>query len=141
MPLPDFGEGTVTGMGSWQWGVTSGGADGDAVWRFLAYLLKPDQIHRMSVANGAIPATRSAVKLSPEYAEGGAERLFIEQLTGGVARPRPRTPAYPAITEAFSRAFPKIMIDRAPVKATLDEAVEAIDKDLAAHDGYPKGGP
>ncbi|MCX5260097.1 sugar ABC transporter substrate-binding protein [Streptomyces canus] len=140
VPLPDFGEGTVTGMGSWQWGVTSGGADGDAVWRFLAYLLKPDQIRRMSVANGAIPATHSAVRLSPEYAEGGAERLFIEQLTDGVARPRPRTPAYPAITEAFSRAFPKIMIDRAPVKATLDEAVEAIDKDLAAHDGYPKGG-
>jgi len=141
VPLPDFGEGTVTGMGSWQWGVTSGGADGDAVWRFLAYLLKPDQIHRMSKANGAIPATNSAVKLSPEYAAGGAEHLFIEQLTDGVARPRPRTPAYPAITDAFSRAFPKIMIDRAPVKATLDEAVEAIDKDLAAHDGYPKGGP
>ncbi|WP_449348962.1 extracellular solute-binding protein [Streptomyces shaanxiensis] len=141
VPLPDFGEGTVTGMGSWQWGVTSGGADGDAVWRFLAYLLKPDQIHRMSVANGAIPATDSAVELSPAYAEGGAERLFIEQLRDGVARPRPRTPAYPAITEAFSRAFPKIMIDRAPVKATLDEAVEAIDRDLAAHDGYPRSGP
>ncbi|MFG2801942.1 ABC transporter substrate-binding protein [Streptomyces pseudovenezuelae] len=140
VPLPDFGEGTVTGMGSWQWGLTSGGADGDAVWRFLAYLLKPDQVHRMSEANGAIPATYSAVKLSPRYAEGGAERLFIEQLTDGVARPRPRTPAYPAITEAFSRAFPKIMIDRAPVKATLDEAVEAIDKDLAAHDGYPEKG-
>ncbi|MFF7067824.1 extracellular solute-binding protein [Streptomyces pseudovenezuelae] len=140
VPLPDFGEGTVTGMGSWQWGLTSGGADGDAVWRFLAYLLKPDQVHRMSEANGAIPATHSAVKLSPRYAEGGAERLFIEQLTDGVARPRPRTPAYPAITEAFSRAFPKIMIDRAPVKATLDEAVEAIDKDLAAHDGYPEKG-
>ncbi|WP_328746327.1 extracellular solute-binding protein [Streptomyces sp. NBC_00285] len=140
VPLPDFGEGTVTGMGSWQWGLTSGGADGDAVWRFLTYLLKPDQIHRMTEANGAIPATDSAVKLSPEYAEGGAEHLFIEQLRGGVARPRPRTPAYPAITEAFSRAFPKIMIDRAPVKATLDEAVEAIDKDLAAHDGYPRNG-
>jgi multiple sugar transport system substrate-binding protein len=140
VPLPDFGEGTVTGMGSWQWGLTSGGADGDAVWRFLTYLLRPDQIHRMTEANGAIPATDSAVKLSPEYAEGGAEHLFIEQLTGGVARPRPRTPAYPAITEAFSRAFPKIMIDRAPVKATLDEAVDAIDKDLAAHDGYPTGG-
>lgn len=32
------------------------------------------------------------------------------------------------------------MIDGAPVKATLDEAVEAIDKDLAAHDGYPRSG-
>ncbi|MEU6350528.1 sugar ABC transporter substrate-binding protein [Streptomyces sp. NPDC047072] len=140
VPLPDFGRGTVTGMGSWQWGVTSGRADGDAVWRFLAYLLKPEQVHRMTEANGAVPATSSAVKLSPEYGEGGAEHLFIEQLTDGVARPRPQTPAYPAITEAFSRAFPKIMLDLAPVKATLDEAVAAVDKDLAAHDGYPANG-
>ncbi|NNN30512.1 sugar ABC transporter substrate-binding protein [Streptomyces sp. S3(2020)] len=140
VPLPDFGRGAVTGMGSWQWGVTSGAADGDAVWRFLAYLLKPDQVHRMSEANGGIPATHSAVKLSSAYGPGGAEHLFIEQLTGGVARPRPQTPAYPAITDAFSRAFAKIMFDEAPVKAALDEAVKAIDKDLAAHDDYPQKG-
>ncbi|MCX5364483.1 sugar ABC transporter substrate-binding protein [Streptomyces sp. NBC_00124] len=140
VPLPDFGRGTVTGMGSWQWGVTSGAADGDAVWRFLAYLLKPDQVHRMSEANGGVPATHSAVKLSSAYGTDGAEHLFIEQLTGGVARPRPQTPAYPAITDAFSRAFAKIMFDRAPVKATLDGAVAAIDKDLADHQYYPPTG-
>ena len=140
VPLPDFGRGTVTGMGSWQWGVTSGAADGDAVWRFLAYLLKPDQVHRMSEANGGIPATHSAVKLSSAYGTDGAEHLFIEQLTGGVARPRPRTPAYPAITDAFSRAFAKIMFDEAPVRATLDGAVRAIDKDLADHQYYPPTG-
>ena len=137
VPLPDFGEGTVTGMGSWQWGIPAGAADGDAVWKFLAYLLKPAQVHRMTVANGAIPATNSALRLSPQYAPGGAEHLFIEQLRSGVARPRPQTPAYPTITDAFSRAFAKIMLDRAPVKATLDAAVKRIDGDLTAHDGYP----
>ncbi|MGW0821280.1 sugar ABC transporter substrate-binding protein [Streptomyces sp. NPDC002845] len=141
VPLPDFGKGTVTGMGSWQWGVTSGAADGDAVWRFLEYLLTPQQVHRMSEANGAIPATNSAVRLSPKYGENGAERLFIEQLRGGVARPRPQTPAYPAITDAFARAFAEIVFGEAPVKKTLDEAVRAIDEDLAAHDGYPESGP
>ena len=141
VPLPDFGHGSVTGMGSWQWGVTSGATDGDAVWRFLAYLLRPEQVHRMSVANGGIPGTDSAVKLSPKYDTGGGEHLFIEQLRDGIARPRPQTPAYPAITSAFSRAFAKIMLDRAPVKATLDQAVKAIDKDLAAHRYYPPTGP
>ena len=140
VPLPDFGAGTVTGMGSWQWGITSDAADGDAAWRFLAYLLKPAQVHRMSVANGAIPATNSAVRLSPRFGTKGAERLFIDQLRNGVAVPRPRTPAYPAITDAFSRAFASIMLDGAPVRRTLDRAVETIDKDLAAHDGYPQGG-
>ncbi|MCD7437794.1 sugar ABC transporter substrate-binding protein [Streptomyces lincolnensis] len=141
VPLPDFGEGTVTGMGSWQWGVPAGDADGDAVWRFLDHLLKPEQVHRMTTANGAVPATNSAVKLSARYRAGGAEHLFIEQLRSGVARPRPQTPAYPAVTEAFAGAFRKIMIDGAPVRATLDAAAEAIDKDLAAHDGYPRSGP
>jgi len=140
VPLPDFGKGTVTGMGSWQWGIPSAAADGDAVWRFLAYLLKPEQVHRMSVANGAIPATNSAVELSPQFGPNGAEHLYIEQLRS-VARPRPQTPAYPVITDAFSRAFRKIMFDEAPVKATLDRAVERIDKDLADHDGYPQSGP
>ena len=32
------------------------------------------------------------------------------------------------------------MFDRAPVKATLDGAVEAIDKDLADHQYYPPTG-
>jgi multiple sugar transport system substrate-binding protein len=141
VPLPDFGSGTVTGMGSWQWGIPADATDGDAAWRFLSYLLEPAQVHRMTVANGAIPATSSALKLSTKYAPGGAERLFLEQLRGGFARPRPQTPAYPTITDAFSRAFAKIMLDGAPVQSTLDAAAERIDEDLAAHDGYPTNGP
>ncbi|MDX3581645.1 extracellular solute-binding protein [Streptomyces europaeiscabiei] len=141
VPLPDFGTGAVTGMGSWQWGIPAGGTDGDAVWRFLQYLLQPAQVARMSEANGAIPATEGAVELSPLFDEDGAERLFIEQLRSGAARPRPQTPAYPAVTVAFSHAVADIVFSGAPVGKTLDDAVEAIDQDLAAHDGYPKSGP
>jgi multiple sugar transport system substrate-binding protein len=141
VPLPDFGKGTVTGMGSWQWGVTASATDGDAVWRFVAYLLKPREVSRMTQANGAIPATDSAVELSPRFAEGGAERLFIEQLKSGIARPRTQTPAYPAVSQAFSRAYGEIMVRGAPVKAALDEAVRRIAKDLADHQGYPSAGP
>ncbi|WP_239157939.1 sugar ABC transporter substrate-binding protein [Streptomyces sp. SID13726] len=141
VPLPDFGTGTATGMGSWQWGVPASGADGDAVWRFLAFLLTPAQVDRMSVANGAIPSTNRAVALSKQYGPNGAEHLYIDQLRGGVARPRPQTPAYPAVTEAFSEAFRQIMFERTPVQTALDRAVQAIDKDLAAHDGYPESGP
>lgn len=141
VPLPDFGTGTVTGMGSWQWGIPSGAADGDAVWRFLEYLLRPEQVLRMSEANGAIPATERAVKMSASYDKDGPERLFIEQLRGGVARPRPQTPAYPAVTQAFARAVAGVVFAGAPAKKTLDQAVEDIDKDLAAHDGYPQSKP
>ncbi|MDX2931060.1 sugar ABC transporter substrate-binding protein [Streptomyces ipomoeae] len=139
VPLPDFGTGTATGMGSWQWGVPAGGADGDAVWRFLAFLLRCDEILRMTEANGAIPATGTAVERTGMFAEDGPARLYIEQLRSGVARPRPQTPAYPAISKAFAHAFTEIMRG-APVKPALDEAVRAVDKDLADHRYYPPTG-
>jgi multiple sugar transport system substrate-binding protein len=40
VPLPNFGERTATDSGSWQWGITSNATDGDAVWRFLQFLLR-----------------------------------------------------------------------------------------------------
>ena len=40
----------------------------------------------------------------PEFGPGGAEHLYLQQLQGGTARPRPQTPAYPAITAAFAIA-------------------------------------
>ncbi|KND41452.1 MULTISPECIES: ABC transporter substrate-binding protein [Streptomyces] len=140
VPLPDFGTGSATGMGSWQWGIPAGTADGDAVWRFLDFLLRPEEILRMTEANGAIPATGTAIERTDAFAEGGRARLYIEQLRTGTARPRPQTPAYPAITEAFSHAFAKIMRGGA-VRPALDEAVRAVDQDLADHGHYPPTGP
>ena len=106
VPLPDFGKGTATNSGSWQWGITATATDGDAAWRFLAFLLRPPEVVRMTRANGAIPATRSAVRLSPRFARGGAEHLYIEQLEDGTARPRPQTPAYPALSAGLRPRFP-----------------------------------
>ncbi|MEV6382231.1 extracellular solute-binding protein [Streptomyces sp. NPDC051773] len=140
VPLPDFGTGSATGMGSWQWGVPAGAADGDAVWRFLSFLLRPDEVLRMTDVNGGIPATGTAVERTDAFGEGGPARLYIEQLRGGAARPRPQTPAYPAITDAFAEAFAKIM-KGAAVRPALDEAVRAVDKDLADHAHYPPTGP
>ncbi|MBZ3902973.1 extracellular solute-binding protein [Streptomyces griseiscabiei] len=140
VPLPDFGTGSATGMGSWQWGMPAGRADGDAVWRFLAFLLRPDEILRMTDVNSGIPATGTAIERTDAFALGGPGRLYIDQLRNGTARPRPQTPAYPAITEAFAEAFAKIMRGEA-VKPALDEAVRAVDKDLADHGHYPPTGP
>jgi multiple sugar transport system substrate-binding protein len=136
VPLPDFGKGTVTGMGSWQWGITASATDGDAAWQFLSFLLAPHQILGMTRANGAIPATQNALRRSPRFAAGGPEHLYYEQLESAVARPRPQTPAYPAITDAFRRATDRILLADGPVKPTLDAAVRRIDRDLAEHGHY-----
>ena len=92
----------------------------------------------MTRANGAVPGTYSAIRISPRFAPGGPEHLYVEQLDDGVARPRPQTPAYPALTAAFARAFGSIVVDRRPVKPTLDAAARAVTKDLIAHGYYAR---
>lgn len=138
VPLPDFGTGTKTGQGSWNWGVTTGCRRPERAVRFLEFLLRPAEVLAMANSNGAVPATRTAVARSPLYKEGGPLRLFVDQLTGGFAVPRPRTPAYPVITSAFQRAFLDIR-HGADVRAALDKAVAAIDQDIEDNRGYPFG--
>ena len=137
VPLPNFGERTATDSGSWQWGITSNATDGDAVWRFLQFLLRPAEVLRMTRANGAIPATRSAVRISPDFAAGGPKHLYIEQLEDGVARSRPQTPAYPALSAAFARAFNEAVLQERPVGASLDAAARRVELDLSEHQYYP----
>lgn len=136
VPLPNFGQGTVTGMGSWQWGVPANTTDGDAAWRFIDFLLQPAQVRQMSNANGAIPGLRSVADTSPAFGPGGPENLYLRQLQEGVARPRPQTPAYPAITASFWSACRQIFADL-PVKPTLDAAARRVEQDLRANQDYP----
>jgi multiple sugar transport system substrate-binding protein len=132
VPLPRFGSRPSSALGSWQWGITASAMDGDAAWHFLSYLRRPAQVRQMSHASGAIPATRSAIRGTPDFAPGGREHLYIQQLDQGVARARPPTPAYPEITAAFSAAILKIARGHR-VQPALDTAARRIDRSLAAH--------
>lgn len=135
LPLPDFGQGSRTGQGSWAWGITQGSPRSEAAAAFVQFLLRPEEILAMTAANGAVPATRTAVARSPLYQPGGPLHLFVVQLTQGYAHPRPRTPGYPIVTSAFQEAFAAIR-DGADVQRALDRAVETIDRDQAANRDY-----
>ncbi len=140
VPLPRFGPDDVTDMGSWQWGITANATNGDAAWQFISFLLRPRQVVQMTRADGAVPGTYSAIRLSPRFAAGGPEHLYVEQLEDGVARPRPQTAAYPALTAAFAKAFNEIVVGLRPVEPTLDAAARSVTADLIAHDYYANTG-
>jgi multiple sugar transport system substrate-binding protein len=135
VPLPDFGRGSHTGQGSWAWAITDRCDHPQAAARFLAFLLRPDEVLAMSRANGAVPATQSAIARSPLYGPGGPLRLFVTQLQT-TAVPRPRTPAYPVISAAFAQAFDDVRNGVAPQQA-LDRAALRIDQEIADNRGYP----
>jgi multiple sugar transport system substrate-binding protein len=135
IPMPDFGMGPKTGIGTWNWGITSECKDPDAAWQVLEYLLEPEQVLNMSNFNGALPSRLSALDQSEMYAPGKLLHLYIEQIQAGFAVPRPITPAYPVISEAFAQAFNNI-IRGADVQPELDKAVHKIDEDIKQHGGY-----
>jgi multiple sugar transport system substrate-binding protein len=139
LPLPDFGTGSKTGMGSWAWGMTSAAGDPDAAWAVIEFLMSDGTIEAITDVNGAVPATRTAIAKTPLYAPGGALELFTKQLddSPGVAVPRPVTPAYPAMTQTMRSAIDDI-VQGADVQQVLDKAVEQIDADIKANEGYPE---
>ncbi|GAB4573734.1 MAG: extracellular solute-binding protein [Anaerolineae bacterium] len=136
IPMPKFGEKAATGMGSWNWGITSQCENPDGAWALLEFMLQPDQMTIMTDANGAVPSRISVLEADERYAEGGDLNIYFQQLTGGVAVPRPETPAYPVITAEFAKAVDEIA-SGADVQDALDAAVDAIDRDIEANDGYP----
>ncbi len=139
LPLPDFGEGTRTGMGSWAWAIANGATDGDAAMAVIEHMVSDDVILAVTGANGAVPGTKTAIAKSSLHAPGGELELYVTQLEGApdIARPRALTPAYPTITQTFTSTLDDIMQGK-DVKTALDEAVAIIDADIDANEGYPE---
>jgi multiple sugar transport system substrate-binding protein len=135
LPLPDFGRGVKTGMGSWAWAISSTCPAPEGAWAFMADLLSTEGILRMTNLNGAVPARRSALRRSPLYGAGGPLHLVVRQLElGGV--PRPATPAYGSLSQVFRNAIVNIVMG-GDAQTELSNAADRIDREIAAHDGYP----
>jgi len=138
LPLPDFGTGSKTGMGSWAWGMTPNAEDPDAAWAVIEHLMSDEIIGQITEVNGAVPGTQSTIDASELYQESGPLALFVEQLQAApdVAVPRPVTPAYPTITQTMTTTIDDI-VQGEDVQTALDKAVEAIDADIETNEGYP----
>jgi multiple sugar transport system substrate-binding protein len=139
MPLPDFGAGIKTGVGSWEWGISSTCPYPTEAWRFLAYLMTDEEILRLTNVNAAIPARKSALARSKLYGRRGPLAVFVEQLEAGSSVPRPKTPAYNTIRIAFRTAIQAIARG-ADVQTELGKAAARIDREIADNRGFPDPG-
>ncbi|MFF6949225.1 ABC transporter substrate-binding protein [Streptomyces iakyrus] len=145
LPLPDFGNGPKTGQGSWAWGIGADSKNGKAAGTFLDYLLNDTNVGAMTKANGAVPATKTALAKSDLYKKGGPLQLFADQLAkpcgdsdisaSCVAVTRPVTAGYPTVTAKFSTALNSIYGGADPEEA-LRKAARAIDRDFTDNAGY-----
>lgn len=145
LPLPDLGEGAKADAGSWEWGIGSSTQNGKAAGVFLDYLLNDESVAMMVEANGAPPATQSALENASLYQSGGALELWGEQLARACASDevtsdcvsvyRPVTPGYPTVTTKFGSALSAIYGGADP-QAELTKAAQAIDSVFADNNYY-----
>jgi multiple sugar transport system substrate-binding protein len=134
LPAVDFGRGPKIGAGSWQWGVSSACKTPEGAVEFVKFMLEPEQVALMSETTGLIPTTPAAAALTTKYKEGGPYRVFYD-MAAKFAFIRPPTPGYLRLSSEFEQATIKIR-DGANVQNTLDDAVDAIDRDIQDNKGY-----
>lgn len=145
LPLPDFGNGTKTGAGSWTWGIGASTKDGTAAGAFLDYLLNDKNVTAMTTANGAPPATKTAFAADALYSSTGALALWSQQIVKNcgsgpidktcVSVVRPVTAGYPVITSQFSAALSAIW-GGADAKKALADAAKSIDQSYSDNSNY-----
>lgn len=136
MPLPDFGHGIKTGMGSWSWAISSTCRHPEGAWAFLAHLMSTEEILEITGINGAVPARYSALARSPLYKTNGPLVLFADQLKAGIGVPRPATPAYYVLRKEFVDAVLAI-VTGGDVQTALGNAARNIDEHIARNRSYP----
>lgn len=136
LPPPDFGNGPVVGAGSWQQGVTTSCPEEatPGAFEFVLFTMQPENVALMSESTSLIPTTAAAANLTENYAEGGPFRIFFD-MAEAYALVRPETPGYLMISSQFEQAGLSIR-DGGNVQDALDDAVDAIERDIEDNAGY-----
>lgn len=148
IPLPDFGTGTKTASGTFAWGLGAGSKNGAAAGKFLDFLMMDESVQTYTEANGAPPATKTALAASSLYGPGKQLQLLGDQLSKAcgteeqindtcVSVTRPVSAGYPIITDQVGKAEAAIYAGK-DAKEALSAAARAIDQNFADNDGYKK---
>ena len=134
LPAPDFGNGSVIGAGSWQFGASGTCEHPEGVAAFVEHALQDEYLAAFSDGIGLIPSTAEAAAMSANYSDGGALEVFFG-LSEAQALVRPVSPGYVVAAKVFEKALADIA-NGADVADTLDAAVDEIDGDIEANGGY-----
>jgi multiple sugar transport system substrate-binding protein len=127
-PVPHFPGGSSHGtLGGWQVGVSRFSAHKDAAWR-LAEFLTSREVQTLLARRGGLAPTRKAVYEDPEVLAdqpqlGPMKDVFL------TARPRPRTPLYPAVSHVLQRYFSSAVSDPSlDLESAAREASAEVDR-------------
>lgn len=130
-PLPHFEGGeSVSTLGGWMVGVSAFSERTEAAWAFAEFL-SSREIQKLLAVEGGLPPTRTGLYADTEVLEAQPQ---LDQMRDvfRAAQPRPRTPLYPAVSNALQRYFSRmISSEEADVEAAALQAATQIEELLA----------
>ena len=139
LPLPNFGNGTVSPNGSWVWSITKKAKNKEGAAQLLEFMLNDMAFYNDLNEMNVFPATKKFLSIADVYKDPAKLGIAMEQ-AAKTAVSRPKHPAYPIITQSFAKAYNDILNGGVDPEKALTEAAKAIDEDIADNDGYPPFG-
>jgi multiple sugar transport system substrate-binding protein len=129
VPLPNFGHGVYTGIGSVVWSITTTAQKRGIMnqcWEVLNQSITPEYITKMTEINGGIPSRISVLNHDPKYSKGGRLYLYREQLIDGIGYVRPKTPAHQQMYNTMKAVTQNIILGADP-RTELEKASRDLD--------------
>lgn len=134
LPVPDFGNGSFVGGGTWHWAITESCQHPEAAVELITFLMTAEETLASSSVMGIFPTNSHTADLSEDYGVQGKWRILYE-LSTRTARFRPATPAYSVISSSYIKAMSDI-VNGMPPAIALDLAVENINAAFDRHQNY-----
>jgi len=119
----------VTPNGSWNMAITAQSKHPDEAWLFVNWVTGIEGAKQWYQDTKNLPARLSTAEAFPELQQYPMN-IFVEQ-SAKYAKPRPVTPAYPAISEAIRLLFEEVGLGNVDVDEALARAVKKIDEGIA----------
>lgn len=124
-PLPKEKQ-QVMANGSWAFGINADTKHPEEAWKLINYITGTEGAKIYTDMAGGLPVRTSVVDQTPLMKEY-PYNIFVEQLQK-YSRPRPITPAYPAVSTAIRELFEDVGQGNRDVNAAVADAVKKIDR-------------
>ena len=107
-PLPHFPGGpSVATLGGWMYGISAYSRHPQEAWTFIQFMTSPD-IQKLFAVSASLAPSRVALYEDPDVLEKNPQyRAFLPVFRTAVSRPR--SPAYPMISNVWQRYFSRVL--------------------------------
>lgn len=137
--LPSFpGDKSASALGGWQLGISRYSKKTDPAWKFVEFVSSPET-QRFLALSASLAPTRTALYSDAKIL---ATHPWFEKLKKVFlsARPRPRTPFYPAVSHTLQRYFSKaVSFPDSDIEALAEEANKEIGALVEKYSGTQEG--